>query len=158
MKEENETIIRCLNKYGKVPETYKLLEKIELLEEENEKLKNIIYTTLEYVDREEISSVGTPFTSTSIGKEIKELLEGEKTFNSIWKENQRLKGALETQDILLKSNSEENQRLNNVLNELEGDLCAIYNLFETVNNDILKKHLKKDICLCRFKELKESGK
>lgn len=68
------------------------------LRKENQRLKNIIYTTLEYVDREEVSSVGTPFTSTSIGKEIKELLEGEKTFNSIW---------------------EENQRLNNVLNELE---------------------------------------
>jgi len=53
---------------------------------------------------------------------------------------------------------EENQRLNNVLNELEGDLCAIYNSFETTNNDILKKHLKKDIYLCRFKELKESDK
>lgn len=42
MKEENQIIIRCLNKYGKVPETYDLLEKIDLLEEENQRLNNDI--------------------------------------------------------------------------------------------------------------------
>lgn len=73
-------------------QTHEILLKTNI--EENQRLKNIIYTTLEYVDREEVSSVGTPFTSTSIGKEIKELLEGEKTFNSIWKENQRLNNIL----------------------------------------------------------------
>ena len=72
---------------------------------ENQRLKNIIYTTLEYVDREEVSSVGTPFTSTSIGKEIKELLEGEKTFNSIWKENERLNNVLNELEEWLKERS-----------------------------------------------------
>lgn len=103
------------------------------LRKENQRLKNIIYTTLEYVDREEVSSVGTPFTSTSIGKEIKELLEGEKTFNSIWKEN---------------------QRLNNVLNELEKYLKSFssnefnYNFMVVRIQDLLEK----------LNELKENDK
>lgn len=42
MKKENQIIIRCLNKYGKVPETYELLEKIDLLEEENQRLNNVL--------------------------------------------------------------------------------------------------------------------
>jgi hypothetical protein len=98
-----EYIITTQKENQRLKEEYVMLQNAseeyeDKLLKENQELKKIIYTTLEYVDREEVSSVGTPFTSTSIGKEIKELLEGEKTFNSIW---------------------EENQRLNNVLNELK---------------------------------------
>ena len=80
-------------------------------------------------------------------------------YDDLKEENQRLKEQIRKyKDLGFEHLCKENQRLNNVLNELEGDLCAIYNSFETTNNDILKKHLKKDIYLCRFKELKESDK
>ena len=71
---------------------------LEEKDKEIERLNNIIYTTLEYVDREEINSTGKPYIYTERGKHIKELLEGERTFNSLWQEN---------------------NRLNNIINELE---------------------------------------
>lgn len=132
---------------------------IDEIEKENQRLKNIIYTTLEYVDREEVSSAGTPFTSTSIGKEIKELLEGEKTFNSIWKENQRLNNDIK---ILLKENEAKEKviiKYDNVLNELEKFMTEDYNWLDKYGDassgcaigeiNRIKKKLK---------ELKESDK
>jgi hypothetical protein len=153
MKEENQIIIKCLNKYGKVPETYKLLEKIDLLEEENQSLKNIIYTTLEYVDREEVSSVGTPFTSTSIGKEIKELLEGEKTFNSIWKKNQKLNNVLnEIDKILIEHIDECKEELNTIYKTKDS---------EYINQcskefDVIRKNI--EMIINKVNKLKESDK
>ena len=132
-------------------------DEFEKIIEENQRLKNIIYTTLEYVDREEVSSVGTPFTSTSIGKEIKELLEGEKTFNSIWKENQRLNDDIK---ILFKENEAKEKviiKYDNVLNELEK---WVYQFREEHKNDtgIFDKFLTTREVLDKLKELKESDK
>lgn len=41
-----------------------------------QKKSKIIEKTLYYIEREEINSIGTPFTYTYIGKKIKNLLEG----------------------------------------------------------------------------------
>lgn len=46
---------------------------IDLYNKEKEKNRQ----TLEYIEREEINSIGTPFTYTQIGKNIKRKLEGE---------------------------------------------------------------------------------
>ena len=125
LKEEEKEIDR-LNNLNK-----QLVEECQKLDDKETRLKNIIYTTLEYVDREEVSSVGTPFTSTSIGKEIKELLEGEKTFNSIW---------------------EENQRLNNIINELEK---WVKEDVKEEKPDLYFQVLRKIDILDKLKELKE---
>ena len=41
MKEENETIIKALNMYGRVPKQWELLNEIERLNKENEELKKM---------------------------------------------------------------------------------------------------------------------
>lgn len=43
MKEENETIIKALNMYGRVPEQWELLNEIE-------RLNNIINKAIEYIE------------------------------------------------------------------------------------------------------------
>ena len=140
------------------------------LRKENQRLKNIIYTTLEYVDREEVSSVGTPFTSTSIGKEIKELLEGEKTFNSIWKENQILKERIEylersnnrREDTIMSLRDEiiDQKDYESVLNELEKWLKEQrdYYFENYYYSDFNAYGSKLDDVLDKLKELKESDK
>lgn len=45
MNKENETIIRAINKYSKVPESWELLNQIEQLEQENKKLKEQMQNT-----------------------------------------------------------------------------------------------------------------
>ena len=46
---------------------------LDLYNKEKEKNRQ----TLEYIEREEINSIGTPFTYTQIGKNIKRKLKGE---------------------------------------------------------------------------------
>jgi len=41
MKEENETIIKVLNMYGKVPEQWELLKEIERLKDDNKYLNKV---------------------------------------------------------------------------------------------------------------------
>lgn len=55
--------------------TYKMALQGLLYLYNKEKEKN--RQTLEYIEREEINSIGTPFTYTQIGKNIKRKLEGE---------------------------------------------------------------------------------
>ena len=43
MKEENKAVIKALNMYGRVPETWELLEEIE-------RLNNIINKAIEYIN------------------------------------------------------------------------------------------------------------
>lgn len=54
-----------------------ILKLIEKLQKENEKQGKVIEKTLDYIEREEIDSIGTPFIYTFIGKKIKSLLKGE---------------------------------------------------------------------------------
>ena len=117
--------------------TNALVEKEEQ-QEEIDRLNNIIYTTLEYVDREEVNSIGIPYTYTEIGKNIKELLEGERTFNSIW---------------------EENKRLNNIINELERHLHQEILEWQDNNDNWIKAQVQEDkVILDKLKELKEDNK
>ena len=76
MKEENEIIIRCLNKYGKVPETYKLLEKIDLLEEENQRLNNVLNELENFILNHYI--VGDKVQNYSLDCILKKLKESDK--------------------------------------------------------------------------------
>lgn len=50
MNKENRLIIKQLNKFGRVPETYELLKTIEDLEKENKELKEAIDKAIEYVE------------------------------------------------------------------------------------------------------------
>lgn len=76
-----------------------------------------------------------------------------------------LKGALQTHEILLKTNVEENQRLNNVLNELEKWLKVnLIDLEKQNASNIYNEGLKRGMIANgrliqnKLKELKESDK
>ena len=49
MREENQTIIKALNMFGRVPETWELLNEIEILQQENERLNSRINKAIEYI-------------------------------------------------------------------------------------------------------------
>lgn len=51
MTNENKLIIKQLNKYGRVPKTHELLQMIEQLQQENEKLKQEVINLAKEVDR-----------------------------------------------------------------------------------------------------------
>ena len=58
MKEENETIIRALNKYGRVPQTYELLNEIE-------RLNNIIEELGKWIQRQAVENDDSTIISKS---------------------------------------------------------------------------------------------
>lgn len=51
MKEENKTIIRALNKYGRVPQQYELLNMIDELEKSNKELYDVQFKLFNIINK-----------------------------------------------------------------------------------------------------------
>ena len=72
MKEDNEAVIKALNMYGRLPETWELLEEIE-------RLNNIIKDVREYCNNDSNFEIMTDFDTFEnhniIGKDILEILD-----------------------------------------------------------------------------------
>ena len=86
MKEENQTIIKAINMFGRVPEQYELLEEIE-------RLNNII-NELEKYCNEETEDYDKHINSKFITDIAREQYEGEKVcFEDMLGKLQELKGS-----------------------------------------------------------------
>ena len=83
--EDNEFEVVMKKYYAKLVDLYNNLKEIEEehrklngeLRVELDKEKEKINNALEYMDRYEVNSIGTPFSYTEIGKELYKILKGE---------------------------------------------------------------------------------
>lgn len=75
MVKENELIIKQLNMFGRVPQTYELLDKIEMLEQQVKKQKEVIDRMKEEVKdqyRNGLIAESTKIIILDISKEVSE--------------------------------------------------------------------------------------
>ena len=70
MKEENKAVIKALNMYGRVPETWELLKEIE-------RLNNIINKGIKYIEKHYTIKKEETIYMTEDTKELLNILKGE---------------------------------------------------------------------------------
>ena len=101
-------------------------------------------------------AIGEPF-----GKDLDIAIKLSVAYEKLQQENKKLNGAIQTYDILLKSNVEENKKLKDKLSKIETLIinhnCDTGDIYYKYNSRFLKSELKQRILEILYEEVSDSN-